>query len=82
MNNSCGITRSKSFEQWPRVKLDCLKPVSIPFETPEERGDSQPYPVPNQPTDYTKLYNHGPSWIAEAAIKESYYEWPGVMAIW
>jgi len=85
MDNSCGITRNlKQYEPWPKVISPALKPIEIPFLMPEERGDSQPYP-----TDYSHIYNHGPSWIAEAATKleaeanaDSLYVWPGVVTIW
>jgi hypothetical protein len=70
-NESCGITRNNQFEPWPTVKLAALRPVSIPYLTPEERGDSQPYPDP-------KPYYKPSDWMVDS----DNYAWPGVVAIW
>lgn len=81
--NQCGITRSNQYECWPKVKVAALQSVTIPYLTPEERGDSQPYP-----TDYSHIYNHGPSYIAEQAVRmddsnaDANYVWPGPVAVW
>jgi len=48
-NKVCGITRG-TFVPWPKFvgqrphEVHSADEVEIPFETPEERGDSQEYP--------------------------------------